>query len=283
MLAFMMPVFCQEEEQTQTQDKPVKNTFGTSILIESPTVMSPFQGNIEFEIHHRFSLINSNKDVYGLYGSANTRLGLNYGITDKIMVGIGLTKDNRPLDLQWKYVFLQQTKSNSIPVSVAYYGNMAADLRDSSFAAPRSGEEFKQIHRLSYFNQIIVARKFSDRVSLQLAPTFFYFNTVQRGYKNANLGLSFGGRIKVLDSHSLTFEYDQLLTKQDSVYVGGQYTTKQPKPNLTLGWEITTGTHTFQVFATNYQDILYQRNFLYNSNDFKKRKYLFGFNITVRF
>ena len=283
MLVFVTPAFCQEEEQTQTQDKPVKNTFGTSILVENQTVMTPFQGNIEFEIHHRFSTINDIHDLFGLYGSANTRLGLNYGITDKIMVGIGITKDNKPLDVQWKYTFLQQTKSNSMPVSIAYYGNLGIDLRDSSLAAPRSGEKFKQIHRLSYLHELIIARKFGDKLSLQIAPSFFYFNTVQKGYKNANFAISAGGRYKVVESHSIIFEYDQLLTKQDSIVVDSKYSTKKPNPNVTIGWEIGTGTHTFQVFATNYQQILYQRNLLYNTNDFKKRKYMFGFNITVRF
>jgi hypothetical protein len=284
MLAVITPAFCQEEEQTQTQDKPVKNTFGTTILIENQTVTNPYQGAIELQIHHRFSPINNIHDLYGIYGAANTRLGLNYGITDKIMIGIGITKDSKPMDLQWKYSILQQTKSNSMPVSIAYYGNIAADMRDSSLAAPRSGEKFKQIHRLSYFHQLIIARKFSDKLSLQIAPSFFYFNTVQKGYKNANFAVSVGGRYKVAESHSVIFEYDQLLSKQDSIIGStGSYTTKQPNPNVTVGWEISTATHTFQVFATNYQQILGQRNLLFNTNDFKKRKYLFGFNITVRF
>jgi len=283
LLAFITPAFCQEEEQTVTPDKPVKNTFETSILVENQTTSTLFQGALELQIHHRFSLIENIKNLYGVYGSANTRLGLNYGITDKLMVGIGITKDYKPIDVQWKYQILQQTKSNSMPVTLSYYGNVVADMRDSSLAAPQSGEAFKQIHRLSYFHQLIVARKFSDKLSLQIAPAFFYFNTVQRGYKNANVAISAGGRFKVTDSQSLIFEYDQLVTKQDSIVVDGLYTTKQPNPNVTLGWEIGTATHCFQIFVTNYQQILNQRNLLFNTNDFMKRKYLVGFNITVRF
>jgi len=78
-------------------------------------------------------------------------------------------------------------------------------------------------------------------------------------------------------NHSLLFEYDQLLTKQDLADVD------HPKPNLSLGWEINTGTHAFQVFAANYSNIINQHNLLYNSNDFADGEFLFGFNITVRF
>lgn len=283
MLAFLAPVFSQEEEQAQVQDKPVKNTFGAEILIDNQTVMTPYQGALQLQIHHRFSLIENIRNLYGIYGSANTRLGLNYGVTDKLMVGIGTTKDYKLTDIQWKYQILQQTKSNSMPVTVAYYGNMVADLRDSSLIAPPSAESFKQMHRFSYFHQLIVARKFTDKLSLQIAPAFYYFNTVQRGYKNANFAISAGGRYNVFGSHSVIFEYDQNLSKQDSIVLAGKYQKKQPLPNVTLGWEIGTATHCFQVFVSNYQQIINQRNLLYSTNDFKKRKYLFGFNITVRF
>ncbi|MHC1705347.1 MAG: DUF5777 family beta-barrel protein [Tenuifilaceae bacterium] len=283
MLAFLTPAFCQEEEQTQIEDKPVKNTFETSILVDNQTTSTLFKGSLELLIHHRFSLIEDIHNLYGIYGAANTRLGLNYGVTDRIMVGLGTTKDYKLTDIQWKYQILQQTKSNSMPITLAYYGNFVADLRDSSSGAFGPTNRFREIHRLSYFHQLIVARKFSDKLSLQVAPSFFYFNSVPRGYKNANFAVSMGGRFKVFDSHAVIFEYDQMITKQDSILIDGNYTNKQPKPNITLGWEIGTATHCFQVFVANYQQIINQRNLLYNTNDFKKRKYLFGFNITVKF
>ncbi|NOU19000.1 MAG: hypothetical protein HOO91_15700 [Bacteroidales bacterium] len=283
MLAFIAPAFCQEEEQTQNEDKPVKNTFEAVTLIDNQTVITPFKGALELQIQHRFSLIENIHNLYGIFGSANTRLGLNYGITDKIMVGIGTTRTNQLVDITWKYKILQQTKSNSMPITLTYFGNLSANLRDSSSGAFGPTNRFKEMHRFSYLHQLIIARKFSDKFSFQLAPTFFYFNSVPTGYKNMNLSISAGGRYKVFGSHSVIFEYDQLITKQDSVQVNGSYTTKQPLPNVTLGWEIGTATHCFQVFVANFDRINGQYDLLYNTNDFKKRKYLFGFNITVRF
>ena len=286
MLMFIAPAFSQEEEQQVNQDKPVKNTFEAATLIDNQTVMTPFKGALELQIQHRFSLIENVHNLYGIFGSANTRLGLNYGVTDRLMVGIGTTKTNQLVDIQWKYKILQQTKSNSMPITLTYYGNINANLRDTSTGVfgPTNGDRFKEIHRLVYFNQFIIARKFSDRFSFQVAPSFIYFNSVPRGYKNANIAISAGGRYNVFGSHSVIFEYDQLLTKQDSIVnASGQYVNKQPLPNIAIGWEIGTATHCFQVFVANFDKINNQYDLLYNTNDFKKKKYLFGFNITVRF
>nr|MCU0362446.1 DUF5777 family beta-barrel protein [Bacteroidales bacterium] len=238
----------------------------------------PFKGSFQLEIQHRFSLIEDISNLFGIYGSANTRMALNYGVSDRIMVGLGTTKDYKLQDLQWKYAILRQTTDNSMPVSVSYFGNAVLDARSDENFGPEESYEF--IHRFSYFSQLIIARKFNDKISLQVAPSFAYFNSVPiysdtTGYKNANFGIHAGARANLFGGHSLMLEYDQLLTKQDL--------DEQPKPNLSLGWEIQSATHTFQVFAANYSNIISQYNLLYNQNDFADLEFLFGFNITLRF
>lgn len=276
LAAFLAPAFAQEEEQASS--KPVRFTFGTGILIDNQTVATPYKTGLELQIHHRFSLIENHKNLWGIYGAANTRLGLNYGVTERLMIGVGTTKDYKLQDLQWKYLILQQTEDDKMPVSVSYYGNIVADLRGPDAFGPE--ESFKEIHRLSYFNQLIVARKLNERFSVQVAPSVAYFNAVPVysdtvAYKNLNFGLSFGARANLFGNHSLMLEYDQLLTKQEL--------EEQPKPNLAFGWEIGTATHTFQLFVANYSQIINQRNLVFNTNDFSKGKFLVGFNITVRF
>jgi len=272
------PIYSQEEAVQEKSSKPVRFTFGTSILIDNQTVATPYKGGMELEIHHRFSLIENYHNLFGIYGSANTRMGLNYGITDRIMVGIGTTKEYKLQDIQWKYLILHQTEDNKMPVTLSYYGNIVADLRKAEAFGPEA--DYKFIHRLSYFNQVIVARKFNDIFSLQVAPSIAYFNAVPlptdtTSYRNFNIGLSVGGRANVTGSHSVILEYDQLLTRQNL--------DEQPKPNLALGWEIGTATHTFQLFVANYSLIINQRNLMFNTNDFAKGDYLVGFNVTVRF
>jgi hypothetical protein len=259
--------------------KPVRFTFATTTLVDNQTTESIYKGGIEFQIHHRFSLIEDISDLFGIYGSANTRLALSYGITDRLMVGFGTSKDYKLQDFHWKYVILQQTEDNRIPVSLAYYGNMVIDARAEENFGPE--ESFKPIHRLSYFTQLIVARKLSERFSIQVAPSFAYFNSVPlnadstEGYKNLNYGISAGAKANLFGSNSLILEYDQMLAKQD--------TPEQPKPNLALGWEVGTATHSFQIFVSNFNKIINQYDLLYNTNDFKEWEYLVGFNIHVRF
>jgi opacity protein-like surface antigen len=277
-LSFFLSSLSAQDTQTQEESTPVRFTFGTNMLIDNQTVESPYKGGLQLQIQHRFSLIENYHNLYGIYGSANTRLALTYGITDKLMVGVGTTKDYQMQDIEWKYRILSQTEDGKMPVSLSYFGNVVADLRTSEAFGPE--ESFRNIHRFSYFTQLILARKFTEKISAQIAPSFIYFNSVPRysdtqGYKNVNFGLSAGARANLFGNHSLIIEYDQLLTKQDL--------DVQPKPNLAFGWEINTATHTFQVFAANYNQIISQRNLVFNTNDFTSGGYLFGFNITVRF
>ena len=86
------------------------------------------------------------------------------------MIGAGTTKDYKLQDLQWKYAILQQTRSGSMPVSVSYYGNMVIDARSKDNFGPEAS--YRDIHRLSYFTQLIIARKFNLKYSFQVAPGF---------------------------------------------------------------------------------------------------------------
>jgi len=271
VLLISVPVFSQDEE---SEDKPIRPPFETSILIDNHTTVNPFKGSFQFEIHHRFGKMdNGISDIFGIYAPSNIRLGLNYGVNDKLMVGLGSTKDYKLQDLQWKYALLTQTRSGKIPVSVSYYGNAVLDARGEENFGPE--DKFKEIHRFSYFTQLIISRKFNFKYSFQVAPSYLYYNSVEKGYKNGNFAIMAGGRAKVIGSASIIAEYHQLITQQDI--------PEQPKPNLSFGIEFGTATHAFQVFAANYSQIINQRNLLYNTNDLTEGDFLFGFNITVRF
>jgi hypothetical protein len=270
LIALCGNVLAQADSVQEKDNRPVKSPFTTNVLIDNPTVVSPFKGTLNLLISHRFgSMENGISDIFGIYGSANTRLGLDYGITDRIMVGIGTTANYQLQDLQWKWAILQQTRSNSMPVSLSYYGNMVIDARSEENFGPE--ESYKFIHRLSYFTEVIVSRKFSEVFSFQIAPEMSYYNGISDTLNNVTLGASFGGRAKVWGNKSIIVEYDLPFTHHDN--------NSDPTPNLGIGFEIGSATHAFQVFVSNYKDIIYQRNLTYNQN----KKFQVGFNITVRF
>jgi hypothetical protein len=259
----------QEAPAEEVDNRPVKSSFATNILIDNQTVVSPYKGTLNLLINHRFgSMENGITDLFGVYGGANTRLGLEYGITDRIMIGVGTTQNYKLQDLEWKLAVLQQTRSNKMPISLSYYGNMVIQGTDQDDFGPR--DSYKYIHRFSYFTQLIVSRKFSNVFSFQVAPEMAYYNAVADSLNSISLGVSVGGRAKVWGDKSIIVEYDQPLTQHDKF---------DQKPNLAIGFEIATATHAFQVFVSNYQNIVYQKNLAYNQND----KFQIGFNITVRF
>ena len=269
---FLISPLVLNAQDEEPDNSPVSSPWESSILIDNQTVIGPAQRELDFTIHHRFSNFEEGiSNIYGIYGASNIRLGLDYGITDKLMVGIGTEKDAKQQELQWKYSILQQTKSGKIPVGLSYFGNMVLDLRDSSFFGTG---EMKFAHRVSYFHQLIISRKFSKRISVQVAPCFIYYNAVMPDLNNMHFGVSAGGRYRVTSGTSIIAEYDQLLTKNDADDI---------KPNIAFGVEFGTPTHAFRIFCSSYREITHQRNFVYNTNDFFDAGAMIGFNITVRF
>jgi hypothetical protein len=253
----------------QEEPTPVMPAFETLTLIDGQTTANPYKGQMLLEIQHRFAQIEEIADIFGIYGSANTRIGLSYGITDKIMVGLGTTRKNMLQDLEWKYSIL--TQNSKLPISLSYHGNAVLDARDQKYFGPE--EDYQFAYRMSFLNELIVSTRIGDKVSLQMAPTFVWFNAVNEGYENINASLNFGGRFQVLGFHSIILEYDQpLIDAEADVY-----------PNLAFGVEIGTSTHSFRVFASTYDYILRNQSIAYNSNNPWDGDFRFGFNITIRF
>lgn len=253
-------------EEKHKNNKPVKDMFESGYLIDNQTALIPTEHTLEFIIQHRFGLLNSKDfDLGGLYAPSNIRIGLNFSITKDLLVGIGTTKNNKLQDITYKYALLKQTRSGSIPVSVTYYGNTVIDVRKDVFPAT--------LDRLSFHNELIIARKFSNKVSVQLAPSFSHFNMVDSTNKHDNIGIAFCGRVKVSEAIAINFEYDQNFTAQNKNAVKLQ-------PTIGIGIEAATSAHVFQVFISSGQAIINQHNILYNTNDFTKNQFCIGFNMT---
>ena len=286
----------QKETVIKKAPKPVKNTFPGVWIIDNQTVMVPVKGTFEMDIQHRFGIMTKGyKDFWGLFAPSNIRLGVSYAPINKLYVGIGVTKSNMLWDASAKYSLLTQTPG-VYPVSITYYGNMAYDTRED--VTIYDGSTIKhESDKLSFFNQLIIARKMSDKLSLQIAPSISHQNAVSGYYtkndstgqdifqtmKNSHFAISFAGRYKLTNVTSLIFNYDQPITK---------HATNNPRPNLALGFEFNTSNHSFQLFFGNYSLLSPQRNNLFNQNTafnytdggtgkkYDGGQFLIGFNIT---
>ena len=258
------------DETTKPDNKPVKRTFENAVEINNQTIESPPKKTLDFIIQHRFGIIKDEKDIYGIFAPSNIRLGLNYGITDRISVAIGATKNKHLFDLQWKYIILKQTKSNSIPVSVAYYGNVSKSSGDKDNFINQENK-YKWANRISYFHELMVARKINSHLSLQVAGTFAYFNIIDSLMEHQNIGASFVGKYRFSPQSSVIIDFDYPFTVPE---------INKPKPNLGLGLEIATSSHQFQIFVCTTESIIDQETRVFNQHDFTKKEVLIGFNIT---
>ena len=265
------------------ENEAVYPPFETQTLIDNQTTFQPYKGSLNIEIQHRFSQIKEIKDIFGIYGSANTRIGADYAILDKLMVGLGTTRSFMQQDLQWKYAIFAQTTNNKVPVSLSYFGNAVLDARDSKYFGPE--EDYNFSYRMSYTTQLIASRKFGEKVGIQVAPSFVYFNAVPEGYRNDNYSLNAGARFQILGLSSIILEYDQpLVQPQDKENSeGNMIEGKTIYPNLGIGIEIGTSTHSFRVFASNYNAIVKNRSVAFNDRNPWDGDFQFGFNISIRF
>ncbi|HZL11190.1 MAG TPA: DUF5777 family beta-barrel protein [Prolixibacteraceae bacterium] len=284
--------FAQQESTEATavkeKDYPVNGTFESGCLIDAQTVVIPDAKTLEMVIQHKFGTIeNGSSNLWGIYGSSNIRIGLNYVPVKNLQVGAGITKRNMMTDLNAKWSVLQQTRKNTIPVSVALYGNVGIDGRDiSAFetgmvrVAYHTGlyNEFQFSDRLSYFSQLIIGRKFCKEFSLQAAVSFTHFNSVGVKFDHDKVGVHVNGRIKVSTQGSIIFNYDQPLKIKD---ISEQTEwTNPPKANLAIGYEVSTGSHAFQIYMGSSNSILPQDNIMWNQNDWQNKGLALGFTIT---
>jgi len=267
--------------------RPVQETFNSTLLIDQFTNMVPRKGGLEFIIHHRLGTMEKGfADLAGIYGASNIRMGFNYGITDRLSVGIGTERINKYTDLFGKYLILQQ-KRTGMPVSLSYLLQVCINGADTA----AFGTQYQFTNRFSYFNQLILSRKFSPKLSFQIAPSFSHFNSVDSTHWNDYLGLSVGGRFKVYNEMSVIATYDQGFAFTPSIPASRREARKDmlvaPKPSLGLGLEIASPTHCFMIFVSNAYNIVPQLNMAYNRfsvfNEELAKQLHVGFNLTVRF
>jgi hypothetical protein len=272
--------------------KPVKNTFQSVWIIDNQTVMVPVKGTFEMDINHRFGTVDKGySDFWGLFASSNIRIGVDYAPINNLYLGIGIDKYDELWDGSAKYAIIKQTKGK-FPVSITYYGDLSVDSRSD----PGNALFAHSSDRILSFNQIIFARKFSDKLSIQVAPSITHQNSVQGYYtkndstgttifeemKHDNFAIALSGRYKLGDATAVLINYDQPITP---------HATNNPSPNLSFGFEFSTSGHTFQLFMGNYSFLNAGKNNLFNTNSpfsytqadgtrIKGGKFLIGFNIT---
>ncbi len=230
-------------------------------------------GVLDFLILHRFG--NVNRGLYDFFGldQATFRLAFDYGITKDLTIGIGRSSYKKELDGFLKYRIIQQeTGQNALPISMVVVGGIT--LNTLRFADPARKNYFSS--RLGYYAQVLAGRKFSEAFSLQLMPTIVHQNLVTNSKDPNDLfAAGIGGRIKLSKRISLNADYYYVINKNEQL--------KNFHNPLSIGFDIETGGHVFQLHFTNAIG-MNERVFLTETiNDWGDGDIQFGFNISRAF
>lgn len=284
LISFGQNDLLQELEKNSKKDTDYTiATFKGTRLVNGHTIETKSGGTLEFIFAHRFGPVNGG--LYEMYGldEAYVRLGLDYGITDDLSVSIGRNSASKIMDGYLKYrVFKQQKGQRNFPISVTALGGMAYSI------SPKRGDEpagFETVDRLAYTGQLLIARKITTALSLQLMPTYVHKNAVNKASENNNqFALGIGGRLKITRSMALTTEYYHNFDKgRYNTVTDGVATTAPYYNSIGFGVDIETGGHVFQLVITNGYGLTERAFITETQEDFFDGNIHLGFNVTRTF
>ena len=220
-----------------------------------------------FVVSHRFGSIETGfKDFFGL-DQAVTRLNLIYGVTDAINVGVSRSSFRKIYESSLKVRLLRE-KKGEFPFTIVSSSNILINTSLDDVILP--GLEFK--HRVGYTTQLLISKKFNKDFSLQLMPTFFHDNYVDINEQdNSQYVIGFGGRHKLSKRWSINFDYGAHLNRAD---------TSPFKNPLSIGFDLETGGHVFQLHFTNAQPMNTNSFLGQATGDWGKGDIFFGFNLS---
>jgi hypothetical protein len=257
------------------KDEPVIATFKATRLINQQTIEVGGTRSLDFRIHHHFGPFNSGAyDFWGIDGGASIRLGLEYSYNGRLQFGLGRTSYEKQIDGFLKYRLLRQSKSGSMPISVTLFSGA---YRNGIKGLQIGGiDKFKYASdRLSFVQQIIIARKIDDKLSIQITPTMVHYNLVDNlSDKNDAYFLGIAGRYKISNRTAITYEYGaKLLNYSESKYYD----------SMGIGLDIETGGHVFQMFLTNSFGMTENQTFARTNSAWADRGFRLGFNVSRMF
>lgn len=264
-----------ELEKSQAPEvEYIEQTFKGTRLVNGQSVETKGQGELEFIFAHRFGPMNGG--LYELFGldQAYVRLGLEYGVTDRLGFGFGRNSVDKTMDVYGRLKVLRQSKGAKVmPVTITAFGQAAIKM------SPRKEDDptgtLTAVNRMSYTAQVLIARKFNSKLSLQLMPTIIHRNRVDQTVEdNDQLAIGAGGRFKVSRSVALTTEY---------YYRLNTFETNPNKDVLGFGIDIETGGHVFQLVLTNTRGLTERAWLTETTGDFFDGDIHLGFNITRTF
>jgi hypothetical protein len=264
--------------QTPSRSKAKEIFYGTR-CVNHQTVMQVGKKVLAYRISHRFGTLERDQlyNFFGLDGPASISFMFDYGITDKLMVGVGRDNLNKVYNGFVKYNILEQ-EDGGMPITLGVHAkaNMISSRDDA--AGINGFDRYDNFaHRMSYVTQILVAKKFGQRFALQVSPTYVHHNLVEAAAdKNDIFAVAAMGQYKLRKRLGLSFEYS---------YAFGDYAVNRSTlfSSAALGLDIVTGGHVFQIVLVNSAPINEAWTVPFTRNDLGRFDVRLGFNISRNF
>lgn len=270
------------EDEGPKEKEFISATFKGTRLINMHTIETQGKRVLEYRISHRFGDINSGgANAFGLDGGASIRMGLEYCVDGRFNFGLGRTNINKTVDGYLKYRLMRQTVGKQNPLSITLLaGTYYITAKDPNAAVNGYNRYDPASNRLSYCFQAMFARKFGDKVSIQLAPTMVHFNLVERAVdKNDMFAIAAVGRVKLTKRMALTAEYAYRLTTDYAAQKDAAGTALYYNP-IAIGVDIETGGHVFQIHLANSQGMIESQFLPFTTTSLKDWGLRIGFNIS---
>lgn len=218
----------------------VTATFKTTRVVTSHNIENTGKGVLDFRINHRFGAIQGGLTTFFGLDNANTRIGFDYGVTNWLSIGIGRNTFQKEYDGFIKARILRQTEENEMPISLSYVGGSSIQALPSPYP---DSVDYPFSNRMYFFNQLLIARKFNQWLSLQIMPTHIHYNLVPTtSESNDMFAVGVGGRVKVSNRISINGEYFYRIPGTEQL---GYHNV------FSLGVDIETGGHVFQLMLSN--------------------------------
>ncbi len=256
-------------------------SFKATRVVNGLSLENTAHGVLDFRISHRFGYLSAGREQFWGLDQAFIRLGLDYGITDRLMVGLGRSSFQKTVDGFAKYKILRQCDAGcSMPITLSFAaGSSITTLPANQVPWYAEGETDYFTNRMGYYFQVIAGRKFNESFSLQLMPGVVHRNLVASTQeRNDVINLGGAGRYKLSKRLAVNAEYYYVFPDQLGPAPGvadGKY-----RNSLSMGLDIETGGHVFQLHCTN-SFAMYERGFITETTgDWANGDISFGFNIS---
>ncbi len=266
----LMDLLGENEEEVTTKTVA---TFKATRIVNSHTIETRRKKTLDFLISHRFGRINGGP--YELFGidESNIRFALEYALSDKVMIGVGRSSFQKTFDGFAKTKILEQaTGAKPMPISMTYFTSISAvSLNTPKYSVKDTNRTNYFSSRLSFVNQLLIARKFNDDLSLQLMPTMVHHNLVY-GLNDPNdiYAIGAGGRYRLSPSFSINAEY---------FYQINPITSSPNFNSIAIAGELETGGHVFQFSISNSRSMIEKGFITETTGDIFGGDLHLGFNI----